>query len=155
MSPARTSQLTPLRGLGETLTALGAAVRDSEKDRRGGPQVCAVTGRLSVARSESVRVFVLPQGAGDVGLGFRCSLEQEAEVRRDERVRRRHSVGVVNGAVLAREGDPARVLTQTIFQVSPDLARPLLEELGGVVDHPFDLGNLLRLLLGQREAEVK
>src|SRR2546430_11515805 len=28
-------------------------------------------------RSESVRVFVLPQGVGVVGLGFRCSLEQE------------------------------------------------------------------------------
>src|SRR5207249_11687983 len=65
-------------------------------------------------RSESVRVFVLPQGVGVVGLGFRCSLEQEADVRRDERVRRRDRVGVIYGAVLAREGDPARVLTQTI-----------------------------------------
>src|SRR5438552_14702519 len=71
-------------------------------------------------RSESVRVFVLPQGVGVVGLGFRCSLEQEAEVRRDERVRRRDRVGVIYGAVLAREGDPARVLTQTISYLSPD-----------------------------------
>src|SRR5437879_4539693 len=72
-------------------------------------------GRPSTTPSGSVRVFVLPQGAGVVGLRFRCSLEQEAEVRRDERVRRRHRIGVVNGAVLAREGDPARVLTQTIL----------------------------------------
>src|SRR5256714_223376 len=77
---------------------------------------------LPTTRSESVRVFVLPQGAGVGGLGFRCPLEQEAEVRRDERVRRGHRVGVVNGPVPAREGDPARVLAQPVLQLGPDLA---------------------------------
>jgi hypothetical protein len=57
-----------------------------------------------------VRVLVLPPGAGLGGLRFRRSIEQEAEVRRDERVGRHHRVRVVDGAVLAREGDPARVL---------------------------------------------
>src|SRR6266480_1974602 len=73
-------------------------------------------------RSASVRVLVLPPRAGLGGLGFRRSLEQEAEVRRDERVRRGDRVGVVDGPVLAREGDPARVLAQPVLELGPDLA---------------------------------
>src|SRR5712691_726419 len=72
-------------------------------------------------RSASVRVLVLPPSAGLGGLGFGRSIEQEAEVRRDERVGRRHRVGVVDGAVIAREGDPARVLTQPVLELRPDL----------------------------------
>src|SRR5207245_5184589 len=68
---------------------------------------------------------------------------------------RRHGVGVVDGSVLPREGDPARVLAQTVLQLCPDLARPLLEPVRRLVDHLLDLGNLLRLLLGQGEAEVE
>src|SRR5207302_9186905 len=103
----------------------------------------------------SVRVLVLPPRTGLGGWRFRRSLEQEAEVRRDERVGRDHRVGVVDGPVLAREGDPARALAQPVLELGPDLARPFLEPLGRVVDHLLDLGNLLRLLLGQRKAEVE
>src|SRR2546423_11513902 len=72
--------------------------------------------------SASVRVLVLPPSTelGRWGLGR--SLEQGAVVRRDERVGRRHRVGVVDGPVLAREGDPARVLAQPVLELRPDLA---------------------------------
>jgi len=73
-------------------------------------------------RSASVRVLVLPPRAGLGGLRFRRSLEQEAVVGRDERVGRHHRVGVVNGPVLAREGDPARALAQPVLELGPDLA---------------------------------
>src|SRR5260370_8531926 len=74
----------------------------------------------------SVGVFVLPQCARLDGVRFRRSLEQEAEVGRDERARRRHGVGVVDSAVLTREGDPARVLAAAVLSPAPALARPLL-----------------------------
>ena len=76
-------------------------------------------------------------------------------VRRDERVRGHHGVGVVDGAVLAREGDEARALAQAVLELGPDLPPPVLEPLGGIVDHPLDLGDLLRLLGREREAEVE
>src|SRR5215218_4784304 len=63
----------------------------------------------------SVRVLVLPPGARLGWLGLRRPLEQEAEVRRDERIGCRHRVGVVDGPVLAREGDPARSLAQPVL----------------------------------------
>ena len=72
----------------------------------------------------------LRQVRGSAGPGFRGSLLQEAEVRRHERVGRRHGIGVVDGAVLACEGDPARVLAQPVLEVGSDLARPLLEPFG-------------------------
>src|SRR6266511_4082403 len=75
-------------------------------------------------RSASVRVLVLPPSAGLGGLGFRRSLEQEAVVRRDERVGLHHRVGVVDGPILARERNPARALTQPVLELGPDLARP-------------------------------
>src|SRR5258708_26019595 len=85
-------------------------------------------------RSASLRVLILPPAAGLGGLCFRRSLEQEAEVGRDERVRRGDRVGVVDGPVLAREGDPARVFAQAVLQLGPALALPLLEPVGpGVV----------------------
>src|SRR5712691_11981575 len=84
-----------------------------------------VMGRLFCSpptrRQESARVLVLAPGAGVGGLGFWRSLEQEAEVGRDERVGRRHRVGVVDAAVLACEGDPARALPQSVLELRPDL----------------------------------
>src|ERR1700674_1059537 len=147
--PCATGRPTPARTR-PTLTALGAEVRDSGEsivmaESQSAPGLMAHRRR----ERESVRVFVLPPGAKFGWLGFRRSLEQEAVVRRDERVRRRHGVGVVHGAVLAGEGDPARVLAQTVLQLSPDLMRPLLKRVGRVVDHLLDLGDLLCLLLGQ------
>jgi hypothetical protein len=88
-------------------------------------------------------------------LGFRRSLEQEAVVRGDERVRCCDRVGVVDGAVLAREGDPARVFAQPVLELGSDLGGPVLEPAGRVADQLGELGNLLRLLLSQREAEVE
>src|SRR6266516_1148347 len=73
-------------------------------------------------RSASVWVLVLPPRAGLGRWGLWRPLEQEAEVGRDERVGRRHHVGVVHGPVLAREGDPARVLAQPVLELGPDLA---------------------------------
>ena len=70
----------------------------------------------------SVRILVLPPTAGLGGLTLRRSLEQEAVVRRDERVGRRHGVGVVDGPVLAREDDPVPVLAQAVVEFGPDLA---------------------------------
>src|SRR5438128_1646612 len=70
----------------------------------------------------SVRVLVLAPGAGLGGLGFWGSLEQEVVVGRDERVGRHHRVGVVDGPVLAREGDPARAFPQPVLQLGADLA---------------------------------
>src|SRR2546422_9577398 len=72
----------------------------------------------------SVRILVLPPGAGLGGLDFRRSLEQEAVVGRDERVWRHHRVGVVDGPVLAREGDPARALAPPVLELGPDPALP-------------------------------
>src|SRR5205823_12558809 len=73
-------------------------------------------------RSVSVGVLVLPPSTELGRWRFRRSLEQEAVVRRDERVGRHHRVGVVDGSVLAREGDPARALAQPVLELSPDLA---------------------------------
>src|SRR5438552_16767661 len=94
----------------------------------------------------SVRVLVLPPGARLVGGSLGRPVEQEAVIRGDERVGRHHRVGVVAGAVLARERDPARALAQAVSQLRPDLARPLLEAVGRVADHLLHLGDLLRLL---------
>src|SRR6266566_7279944 len=141
--------------LSPVLSISAAQTTDRDGRTHESRSLCTATGRPPTMRSESVRVFVLPPGARFGGLGFRRSLEQGVVVRRDERVGRRNGVGVVDGPVLAREGDPARVLAQTVLQLSPDLSRPLLEPVRRVVDHLLDLGNLLRLLLGQREAEVE
>src|SRR6266700_3795759 len=73
-------------------------------------------------RSASLRVLVLPPAAGLAGLCLRRSLQQGAVVRGDERVGRRDGVGVVNGSVLAREGDPARGLAQPVLELGSDLA---------------------------------
>src|SRR5207247_7807560 len=70
----------------------------------------------------SVRVLVLPPSAGLGWLGLRRSLQQEAVVRRDERVGRHHRVRVVDGPVLARERDPTRALAQPVLELGPDLA---------------------------------
>src|SRR4029077_7956690 len=75
-----------------------------------------------IGRLASVRVLVLAPAAGFGGLCFRCSLEQEAEIGRDERVRRGDRVGVVDGPVVACEGDPAWVFAQPVLQLGPDLA---------------------------------
>src|SRR5436190_10841161 len=69
-----------------------------------------------------VGVLVLPPGAGLVRRRFRCSVEQEVEVRRDEGVGRRDRIGVVDGAVFAREGDPAWILSQPVGEIGADLA---------------------------------
>ncbi len=89
--------------------------------RYGRLRLTPVVGR-EPTRSASLWVLVLPPAAGLGGLCFRRSLEQEAEVGRDERVRRRDGVGVVDGPVLAREGDPARVFAQPVLELGPDLA---------------------------------
>src|SRR5437764_7660461 len=67
--------------------------------------------------SASVGILVLPPRAGLGRWGLWRSLEQEAEIRRDERVGRRHGVGVVDGPVLARKGAPARVLAQPVVEL--------------------------------------
>src|SRR3954464_802364 len=67
------------------------------------------------APGNSVRVFVLSPGARLLGRPFRGPFEQEVVVRRDEWVGRYHRVGVVDGAVLPREGDPARALSQPVL----------------------------------------
>src|SRR5262245_41524084 len=93
----------------------------------------------------SVGVLVLAKRPGLWRLRFRRALEQEAGVRRDERIGSRDGVRVVHGAVLAREGDPARVLAQPVLEPRADLARPLLEPSRRVVDQALELGDLLRL----------
>src|SRR5258707_7801470 len=101
-------------------------MRRSSRVKTSGAWSGWVMGRLFCSpptkRQESVRVLVLPPDGGVGGLGFWRSLEKEAEVGRDERVGRRHRVGVVDGRVLSRESDPARVLAQTVLQLTPDLA---------------------------------
>jgi ferredoxin/flavodoxin---NADP+ reductase len=106
-------------------------------------------------RFGSVRVLVLAPRARLRGLGLRRAVEQEAVIRGDERVGRHHGVGVVDRPVLARERDPAGALAQAVLELRPDLARPFLEPARRVVDHLLHLGNLLCLLLGQREAEIE
>src|SRR5207245_11082904 len=54
-----------------------------------------------------------------------------------------------------RKGDPGWVFAKPVPELGADLARPLLEPAGRVVDHLLDLGDLLRLLLGQREPVVE
>src|SRR5438105_15947311 len=97
-----------------TAAAASASAQARSPSRR--PSAC------HSSPTASVRVLVLPPSKGLGGLGLRRSLEQEAEIARDERVGRRHGVRVVDGPVLAREGDPARVLAQTVLQLSPNLA---------------------------------
>ena len=53
-------------------------------------------------------------------------------VRRDERIGRHHRIGVVNGSVLAREGDEARALAQAVLELGSDVAPPVLEPPGGL-----------------------
>jgi hypothetical protein len=72
-------------------------------------------GRRRQPNRGSVRVLVLAPGARLLGLCLRRAVEQEAVVRGDERVRRHHGVGVVDGPVLARERDPARAFTQAVL----------------------------------------
>src|SRR6266581_4995779 len=67
--------------------------------RYGRLHLTPVVGR-EPTRAASLRVLVLPPAARLGGLCFRRSLEQEAEVGRDGRVRRGDRVGVVDGAVL-------------------------------------------------------
>src|SRR6266496_3910912 len=66
-----------------------AAVRLRETDIEPLPKA-APSYEPRTDRSASVRVLILTPGAGLVGLGFRRSLKQEAEVRCDEGVGRRH-----------------------------------------------------------------
>ena|SRR5688572_20855281 len=103
----------------------------------------------------SVGVFVLAPGAGLLGPGLRRSLEQERVVRRDERIWCRHGVGVVDGPVVACEGDEARRLAQAILELGSDLAPPILQPLGWVGDDLLYLGYLPRLVGREREAEVE
>src|SRR3989440_10501830 len=103
----------------------------------------------------SARILVLAPGAGLLGPRLRRSREQERIVRRNERIGRPHRVGVVHASVLAREGDEARALAQAVLELSSDLPPPVLEPLGWVIDHPLDLGDLLRLLGGEGEPEVE
>jgi len=100
--------------------AIEAGFRDAKRQLGGGearnrtraPPTAAPDYEPRTDRWASVRVLVLPPGPGLGGLGFRRSLEQEAVVRRDKRVGRHHRVGVIDGPVLAREGNPARALAQ-------------------------------------------
>src|SRR4029077_16043284 len=112
-------------------------------------------GADSAPQPGSLRVLVLAPAARPAGLGFRRSVEQEAEVRGDEWVGRRHRVGVVDSPVLARESDPARILAQAVLELGPGLLGPLLEKGGRVVEYLRDLGNLLCLLRGHRQTEVE
>src|SRR5438045_2363891 len=109
------------------------AVRDRRRRYSTGPHRLRRNGTLTIGDrndrvfagsllSASVGVLILPPSPGLGRLVLRRSLEQEAEIRRDERVWRRYGVGVVDGPVLAREGDPARILTQPILELGPDLA---------------------------------
>jgi hypothetical protein len=68
----------------------------------------------------------------------------------------RHArVGVVDDAVLEREGDPARTLGQGLLEVRADLLRPVLEPVGRPLDHLLKLVDVSHLLLGERQAEVE
>ena len=62
---------------------------------------------------------------------------------------------MVHASVLACERDEARVLAQAVLELGSDLPPPVLEPLGGVVDHLRDLGDLLRLLGREGEPEVE
>src|SRR5690348_909390 len=104
---------------------------------------------------DSVWVFVLAHDAVDVLLRLWRSVEQKAEVRRDEWIWRRHGVGVVDSSILESEGDPARCFAQAVFQLRPHLARPLPEHVGRVVDQVLELGDLLCLLLAQGEPVIE
>jgi hypothetical protein len=84
-------------------SAVGAIVAEPTWGPSGTP--------VSATCPPSVWVLVLSPGAGLFGLPFGGPFEQEVVVGRDERVRRHHRVGVVDGAVLAREGDPAGPLS--------------------------------------------
>src|SRR5438105_11254173 len=91
----------------------------------------------------SVRILVLPPGAGLLGSSLRRSREQERVVRRNERIGCSHRVGVVDPPVLTCEGDEARALAQAVLELGSDLPPPVLEPLGGVIEHLLDLGHLL------------
>src|SRR3954454_19118019 len=87
----------------------------------------AVRRRATTPTPRSVRVFILAEADRLLWLRLWRPIEQEAEERRHERVRRRHGVGVVDGAVLLRERDVARRLAQAVLELGPHLLRPELE----------------------------
>src|SRR5436190_24199057 len=104
--------------------------------------------------SSSVRVLVLAPGARLLVALLGRAFEERRVVRGYERIGRHDRVRVVNGPVLASEGDPAGALPQAVLQLRPDLLGPLLKPVGRILDHLLDLGNLLRLLLAHGEPEV-
>src|SRR5436190_9805840 len=65
--------------------------------------------------SSGIRVLVLAVDPRHVRPRLRRPVEQERAVRGDELVGRLHRVGVVDGSVLAREGDEARSLPQAVL----------------------------------------
>src|ERR1700694_2241251 len=132
-TPAVTSPPEPLINVSMKIVAISATIH--------APMYHRVVNRLLMAGLVSPQRPDIPYLVNESGRGKRRGC--------------RHRRCVVDGAVLAREGDPAWVLAQTVLQLSPDLARPLLEPARRVGDHLLDLGDLLRLLRGQREPVVE
>src|SRR5215469_1509781 len=90
----------------------------------------------------SVWVFVLAPEASLAGALFRRPLEHERVIGRHEGVWCHHRIGVVDGAVLPRKGDPPRALAQAVLQLGSDLLGPLPQLLRRIVDHRLDLVDL-------------
>src|SRR6266480_2784000 len=97
--------------------------------RPRGPHAGSAGGRAreELERSRSERILVLSPAARLIRLRLRRSLEQHIEERGDERVGRHHRVGVVDGPVLARERNVARVLTDAVLELRANLLRPFLK----------------------------
>src|SRR5207248_9070675 len=70
-------------------------------------------------------------------------------------VRSGHGIGVVDGPVLAREGDEPRGLAKPVLELRTDLVRPVLEPGGRVIDDLPDLRDLPSLLGTQGEPKVE
>ena len=77
----------------------------------------------------------MAEGPELVEASLRRPVEQLVVVGDHEVPIGRHArVGVVDDAVLEREGDPARTFGQSLLEVRTDLLRPVLEPVGRLLD---------------------
>src|SRR6185437_15182646 len=92
-------------------------------------------------RSGRVLVLAPRSRLGVVGT-LRRPLLQERVVGSNERIGRRHRVGVIDRSVLASERYPARILAKAVLELRAHLFPPVLQPLRRGVQYPRDLRSL-------------
>jgi hypothetical protein len=109
-TPCQRAQSSRRTYPGQNLGQFAMSVMNAKPRSTGTPKRCAASTRVT-----SVGVFVLSPRSRLGGWLFRGPVEQERVVGSDERIGGRDGVRVVDGAVLTREGDPARILSHAVL----------------------------------------